>query len=114
MTDAEAAHLAKIMQDKPSNISVPSNPTYALAAMEHALRATEKPAESDSDVSGYHPVSVQPTDFQRKLEDVEMEKEDIEALVWFFQSGNSIVETARFFKLGYRHTVRLLKKGKAI
>lgn len=114
MNDLEAARLAKMMRDKPSNINVPSDPTFALAMMEHALRATEKPAESDPGVSGYHPVSVQPLDLQRKRDDYADEQQQIEDVVWFFEAGNSILETARFFKLGYRHTVGLLKKGKAL
>jgi hypothetical protein len=114
MNDLEAARLAKMMRDKPSNINVPSDPTFALAMMEHALRATEKPAESDLGVSGYHPVSVKPHDLQRKRDDYVDEQQQIEDVVWFFQAGNSILETARFFKLGYRYTVGLLKKGRVL
>ena len=90
MNDLEAARLAKMMRDKPSNINVPSDPTFALAMMEHALRATEKPAESDPGVSGYHPVSVQPLDLQRKRDDYADEQQQIEDVVWFFEAGNSI------------------------
>lgn len=114
MKDMEALRLAKMMDQMPSNISVPSDPEYALAAMESVLRRTEKPLQGNFDVSGYHPTRVSARDFQRKVDDYEDEQQQIEDVVWFFEAGNSVIETARFFKLGYRVTVQLLKKGRAI
>jgi hypothetical protein len=114
MKDIEALRLARVMDAVPCNINVPSDPEYALAAMETVLRRTEKPLQGDFNVSGYHPTRVSAADFQSKIDDYEDEKQQIEDVVWFFEAGNSVIETARFFKLGYRVTVQLLKKGRAI
>ena len=114
MKDHEAIHLVNAMRRYPSNIDIPSDPHFALQAMETVLTRPQKPTQEDLNVSGYHPTVARSEGFMEGIDDYKREQKEISDVIWFYKAGNNITETAAFFELSYTQTVNLLRKGKIL
>ena len=107
MNDMDAARLARAVRQS-DNLRLPSDPQEALTAMENALRAKEKPAESNSAISGYHDVNLRSDAFRKKFSDYEEEMNFRRYVRDFYNAGGSWSETCRFFNIKRDELRRIL------
>ena len=114
MDELEAMRLVNAMRRCPSNIDIPSDPHFALQAMETVLTRPQKPTQTDLNVSGYHPTVARSEGFMGGIDDYKREQKQISDVIWFYKAGNTITETAEFFEISYTQPVNLLRKGKIL
>ena len=107
MNDLDAYRLARAVR-RSDNLRLPADPQSALAAMENALRATEKPAERDSKVSGYRDTNLRSEGFSAKLSEYYVEVKFRSYVRDFYRSGNTWDETCRFFNITSDELRRIL------
>lgn len=113
MTNEDAEQLARVLTAG-GNLKLPTNPTYAWAAMEYALRGTQEAADGDYGVSGYHDTKVSEHAFDERFNDYIAEEIFQSDVNWFYRSGNSIAQTAQFFNFHENAIIRILKTGGSI
>lgn len=107
MNDIEAARLAKAIK-KSSDLRLPADPSAALTAMQNALTGTERPAESDLPVSGYHDTNLRSAGFTEKFADYQEEVTFRQYVRDFYRSGASWGETCQFFNIKWDELRRIL------